>query len=86
MFVSIFLLWLCFFFVLFQSKLWRPKNFPPGPLSLPVLGNLLHLNLKNPLVDFEKVNGKLSSPCMEGSIPNPAPLNCMLAARKEAED
>uniref|UniRef100_A0A3P9MF87 Uncharacterized protein n=1 Tax=Oryzias latipes TaxID=8090 RepID=A0A3P9MF87_ORYLA len=49
MFVSIFLLWLCFFFILFQFKLWRPKNFPPGPLSLPVLGNLLHLNLKNPL-------------------------------------
>uniref|UniRef100_A0A3P9HDZ1 Cytochrome P450, family 2, subfamily X, polypeptide 9 n=1 Tax=Oryzias latipes TaxID=8090 RepID=A0A3P9HDZ1_ORYLA len=55
MFVSIFCLWLCFFFILFQFKLWRPKNFPPGPLSLPVLGNLLHLNLKNPLVDFEKM-------------------------------
>uniref|UniRef100_A0A3P9L4X4 Cytochrome P450, family 2, subfamily X, polypeptide 9 n=1 Tax=Oryzias latipes TaxID=8090 RepID=A0A3P9L4X4_ORYLA len=55
MFVSIFLLWLCFFFILFQFKLWRPKNFPPGPLSLPVLGNLLHLNLKNPLVNFEKM-------------------------------
>uniref|UniRef100_A0A3P9MF74 Uncharacterized protein n=1 Tax=Oryzias latipes TaxID=8090 RepID=A0A3P9MF74_ORYLA len=57
MFVSIFLLWLCFFFILFQFKLWRPKNFPPGPLSLPVLGNLLHLNLKNPLTNAKFKHG-----------------------------
>ncbi|XP_054907227.1 cytochrome P450 2D17-like isoform X2 [Poeciliopsis prolifica] len=54
MIVSLFLLGFCLFFIL-QLKPQRPKNFPPGPPSLPVLGNLLHLNLQNPLKDFEKL-------------------------------
>ncbi|XP_037539243.1 cytochrome P450 2J6-like [Nematolebias whitei] len=55
MFISIVLLWLCFFFLLFQLKPRRPKNFPPGPPILPVLGNLWYLISKNPLKDFEKL-------------------------------
>lgn len=55
MFISIVLLWLCFFFILLQLKPRRPKNFPPGPPILPVLGNLWYLTSKNPLKDFEKV-------------------------------
>ncbi|XP_054907667.1 cytochrome P450 2J6-like isoform X2 [Poeciliopsis prolifica] len=53
--ISAFLLVLCVVFLLFQLKPQRPKNFPPGPPSLPVLGNLWNLNIKNPLKDFERL-------------------------------
>lgn len=55
MFATIILLWLCVCFIIIQMKSQRPKNFPPGPLTLPVLGNLLNLSLENPLKDFERV-------------------------------
>ncbi|KAM9808156.1 cytochrome P450 2D14-like [Neosynchiropus ocellatus] len=35
----------------FRTK--RPQNFPPGPPPIPILGNLLHLNLESPIEDFE---------------------------------
>uniref|UniRef100_A0A3Q1FRD7 Uncharacterized protein n=1 Tax=Acanthochromis polyacanthus TaxID=80966 RepID=A0A3Q1FRD7_9TELE len=41
MFVSLVLLWLCLFFVILQLRPKRPKNFPPGPPALPILGNIL---------------------------------------------
>uniref|UniRef100_A0A3Q0SC02 Cytochrome P450, family 2, subfamily X, polypeptide 9 n=1 Tax=Amphilophus citrinellus TaxID=61819 RepID=A0A3Q0SC02_AMPCI len=55
MFLSVVLGWLCIFFIILQLKSRRPKNFPPGPPILPLLGNLLQLNLKNPLKDFERL-------------------------------
>ncbi|XP_013881765.1 cytochrome P450 2J6 [Austrofundulus limnaeus] len=55
MFVSIVLLWFCFCFILFQLKARRPKNFPPGPPILPVLGNFLYLASEKPLKDLEKL-------------------------------
>ncbi|XP_041795851.1 cytochrome P450 2J6-like [Chelmon rostratus] len=55
MFASIIFLWLCIFFIILQFKSKRPKNFPPGPLALPIVGNILHLSLENPLKDFERL-------------------------------
>ncbi|KAM4573471.1 cytochrome P450 2F2-like [Odontesthes bonariensis] len=55
MLVTAVLLWLCVCFVIFQFKSRRPKNFPPGPPALPVMGNLLHFSPENPLKDFEKL-------------------------------
>ncbi|KAJ8336617.1 hypothetical protein SKAU_G00378370 [Synaphobranchus kaupii] len=57
---------LCFgfslLFFLFRTR--RPKNFPPGPLPVPIFGNLLQLNLRNPIEDLEKLSehyGKIYS-------------------------
>ncbi|XP_053556425.1 cytochrome P450 2J6 [Bombina bombina] len=45
-------------------KMSRPKGFPPGPLALPVVGNLLQMDFSNPLKDlqeFSKVYGSVYS-------------------------
>ncbi|XP_072242852.1 cytochrome P450 2J6-like [Leuresthes tenuis] len=55
MFISTVLLCVCFCFIILQLKSGRPKNFPPGPPILPIVGTLLHLNLENPLKDFERL-------------------------------
>nr|XP_046250390.1 cytochrome P450 2F2-like [Scatophagus argus] len=55
MLASLILLWLCVFIIIFLLKSQRPKNFPPGPLVLPIVGNILHLSLDNPLKDFERL-------------------------------
>uniref|UniRef100_A0A3P8U6A8 Uncharacterized protein n=1 Tax=Amphiprion percula TaxID=161767 RepID=A0A3P8U6A8_AMPPE len=57
MFLSLVLLGLCICFIILQLRPRRPKNFPPGPPVLPILGNILHLNLQNPLEDLEKHGG-----------------------------
>uniref|UniRef100_A0A3Q2Q8X0 Cytochrome P450 2F2 n=1 Tax=Fundulus heteroclitus TaxID=8078 RepID=A0A3Q2Q8X0_FUNHE len=55
MLASVLLLGLFVCFLLLQLQPRRPKNFPPGPPCLPVLGTLLHLNLENPLKDFQRL-------------------------------
>ncbi|KAM6926509.1 cytochrome P450 2F2-like isoform 1-T2 [Lycodopsis pacificus] len=55
MFASVILLLICVVFILIQLKSRRPKNFPPGPTVLPILGNILELSLENPLNDFERL-------------------------------
>ncbi|KAM3607885.1 uncharacterized protein V6R79_015713 [Siganus canaliculatus] len=55
MFASVFLVWLCVFCFTLLSRSRRPKNFPPGPTALPILGNIVLLSPENPLQDFERL-------------------------------
>uniref|UniRef100_A0A3P8YEN3 Cytochrome P450, family 2, subfamily X, polypeptide 9 n=1 Tax=Esox lucius TaxID=8010 RepID=A0A3P8YEN3_ESOLU len=48
--LGVFILLLSFFI-----RVRRPKNFPPGPRPLPILGNLLQLDPVNPLKDLERL-------------------------------
>ncbi|XP_036399230.1 cytochrome P450 2D3-like [Megalops cyprinoides] len=55
---SLILLWISFCLLFFLFRTQRPKNFPPGPRPVPVFGNLLQLNLINPINDLQKLAGR----------------------------
>ncbi|XP_065147826.1 cytochrome P450 2F2-like isoform X1 [Paramisgurnus dabryanus] len=49
------LVWTFIFILFLFIRIPRPKNFPPGPRPVPFFGNLLQLNIANPLKDFERL-------------------------------
>ncbi|XP_023277115.1 cytochrome P450 2F2-like [Seriola lalandi dorsalis] len=84
MFVSIILLWLCIWFIIMQLKSRRPKNFPPGPTALPILGSILQLSLENPLKDFERLRKTYGNVYTLFLGPKPAVIISGTKAIKEA--
>ncbi|XP_056595363.1 cytochrome P450 2F2-like isoform X2 [Triplophysa dalaica] len=52
---SLVLVCICIVLIFLLIQVRRPKNFPPGPHPIPLFGNLLNLDLANPLKDFEKL-------------------------------
>ncbi|XP_030644510.1 cytochrome P450 2F2 isoform X1 [Chanos chanos] len=55
------LLWLGIFILYFLVKLQRPKNFPPGPVPLPLFGNLLQFDSENPLKELDRLSRRYGS-------------------------
>ncbi|KAG7221405.1 hypothetical protein INR49_017281 [Caranx melampygus] len=62
----------------------RPKNFPPGPFALPILGNILQLTLENPLKDLERLRKTYGSVYCLFLGPKPAVVINGTKAMKEA--
>ncbi|XP_054856464.1 cytochrome P450 2J2-like [Eublepharis macularius] len=52
------LLLISFILYLFWRTGRRSKQFPPGPRPLPLIGNLLQFDMRNPLKDFDKLAQK----------------------------
>uniref|UniRef100_A0A669EL93 Cytochrome P450 2F2 n=1 Tax=Oreochromis niloticus TaxID=8128 RepID=A0A669EL93_ORENI len=84
MFLSVVLLWFCVGFIVLQLKSRRPKNFPPGPPVLPLLGNTLQLSLENPLKDFERLRKSYGDVYSIFIGPKPAVIINGVKAIKEA--
>ncbi|XP_030587496.1 cytochrome P450 2B4-like [Archocentrus centrarchus] len=84
MFLSVVLVWLCVCLIILQLKSRRPKNFPPGPPPLPLLGNILQLSLDNPLKDFERLRKSFGDVYSIFIGPRPAVVLNGVKAIKEA--
>ncbi|KAM9839467.1 cytochrome P450 2F2-like [Aulostomus maculatus] len=84
MLVSFILLWLSTFVFILYLKCRRAQHFPPGPLPLPILGNLLNLSLDNPMKDFERLRKRYGNVYSLFIGPTPAVVINGTQAMKEA--
>uniref|UniRef100_A0A4W6G7I0 Uncharacterized protein n=1 Tax=Lates calcarifer TaxID=8187 RepID=A0A4W6G7I0_LATCA len=83
-FVSLIPLWICVVFFVLCLKCQRPKNFPPGPPPLPILGNLLNFSLDNPMRDLERLRKCYGNVYSLFIGPKPAVVIDGVQAMKEA--
>uniref|UniRef100_A0A672FQE4 Cytochrome P450, family 2, subfamily X, polypeptide 9 n=1 Tax=Salarias fasciatus TaxID=181472 RepID=A0A672FQE4_SALFA len=82
MFVSVVLLLVCLYFLIIKTR--RPRNFPPGPFALPILGNLLQLSLEDPVKYVEKLRRTYGNVYSLFIGSNPAVVISGLKVMKEA--
>ncbi|KAM6926541.1 cytochrome P450 2D15-like [Lycodopsis pacificus] len=68
--------------LLFQTR--RAKNFPPGPRPIPIFGNVLQLNLENPIADLERLAKRYGNVYSLFFGPRPVVVINGLQALKEA--
>ncbi|XP_075938366.1 cytochrome P450 2D15-like isoform X2 [Anarhichas minor] len=80
--VVLLLLAVLLFLHLFQTH--RAKNFPPGPRPIPIFGNVLQLNLENPIADLERLAKRYGNVYSLFFGPRPAVVINGLQALKEA--
>ncbi|CAN9499484.1 unnamed protein product [Ophioblennius macclurei] len=84
MFATVVLFFLVFLLLWCIFSTGRPENFPPGPRPLPILGNLLELNLENPIADLERLAKRYGNIYSIFMGPRPAVILNGLEATKEA--
>ncbi|XP_056419940.1 cytochrome P450 2C31-like isoform X2 [Hyla sarda] len=41
--------------IFYKDKEHVPKNYPPGPKPLPIIGNIFNLNMKKPYLSFQEL-------------------------------
>ncbi|XP_076589334.1 cytochrome P450 2D15-like [Chaetodon auriga] len=84
MFASVALLLAVVLLLLLLGQNRRPKNFPPGPRPIPIIGNLLELNLKNPIADLNRLAKRYGNVYSMFIGPRPAVIINGVQALKEA--
>ncbi|XP_070828249.1 cytochrome P450 2D15-like isoform X3 [Chaetodon trifascialis] len=84
MFASVALLLAVVLLLLLLGQNRRPKNFPPGPQAFPIIGNLLELNLENPIADLNRLAKRYGNVYSMFIGPRPAVIINGVQALKEA--
>ncbi|XP_070687626.1 cytochrome P450 2F2-like [Pempheris klunzingeri] len=84
MFASVVLLSVAVLLMLLLLQTHRAKNFPPGPRPIPIFGNLLQLNLENPIADLERLAKRYGNIYSIFIGPRPMVVISGLQALKEA--
>ncbi|XP_076589308.1 cytochrome P450 2D15-like isoform X2 [Chaetodon auriga] len=84
MFASVALLLAVVLLLLLLGQNRRPKNFPPGPRPIPIIGNLLDLNLENPIADLNRLAKRYGNVYSMFIGPRPAVIINGVQALKEA--
>ncbi|XP_068595312.1 cytochrome P450 2F2-like [Brachionichthys hirsutus] len=84
MFATVALLLVAVWLLVLLGQNRRTKNFPPGPQTIPFLGNLLELNLEEPLTDLDRLAKRYGNVYSLFFGPRPAIVLNGVQALKEA--
>ncbi|XP_068169192.1 cytochrome P450 2F2-like [Antennarius striatus] len=81
---SVLLILVAVWLLVLLSQNRRNKNFPPGPRTIPFIGNLLELNLENPIVDLDRLTKRYGNVYSFSIGPRPGIVINGVQAFKEA--